>query len=67
MYGDGRKAGDIELQDNPASVADPGTPVPIAAAPQNDIGAASGSTKRQSLDGLKKRFGSLRKKKNTLE
>ena len=67
MYGDNSKTGDIELQENPASVADSGAPAPVVAAPEDDIGAASGSTKRHNLDGLKKRFGSLRKKKNTLE
>jgi len=67
MYGGNGKSNSIELQDNPTSVAGPSATVRGAAAPLNESGAASGSTKRHGLDGLKKRFGSLRKKKNTPE
>lgn len=67
MYGDAGIAGGIELQDRPAVNADPVAPVNVAARPQDESGAASGSNKRHSLNGLKKRFGSLRRKKNGLE
>lgn len=60
MYGDKGKAGGIELQDVPPPANLVPIPPPEA---QNEVGETSGSNKPHSLDGLKKRLGSLRRKK----
>lgn len=67
MYGDAGRAGGIELQERPSMNAEPAAPVDVAGGPQDEAGAASGSNKRHSLNGLKKRFGSLRRKMNGVE
>ena len=68
MLGNKGRSGGIELQDRPATTIDPNghaeVPTPQSEAVVASAVTRSGNNKRHGFDGLKKRIGSLRRKKD---